>query len=137
MRSAGFLDFADGKRADLAAFPERSARVLVLTGTDSQISETDTMVGLVQSLVDVDAPTVLGEVYDAKGAGPTEPKRGAALEPVRGDPPLAKLVTTLDDAELPQGALTAVISLDQIADGTIGHYGYGEGASETIPPVSR
>ena len=65
------------------------------------------------------------------------PKRGAALEPVRGDPALAKQVTTLDDAELPQGALTAVISLEQIADGTIGHYGYGEGASEAIPPIPQ
>jgi Copper transport outer membrane protein, MctB len=137
LRSAGFLDFTDGKRGPLAAFPAHSARVLVLTGTDSQLSATDTMVDLVQSLVDTDAPTVLGEVYDANGTGPTAPKRGAALEPVRGDPPLAKLVTTLDDAELAQGALTAVISLDQIADGTIGHYGYGEGASETIPPISQ
>jgi len=136
LRSAGFLDFTDGKRTALAAFPARSARVLVLTGTDSQLSATDSMVDLVQSLVEADAPTVLGEVYDAKGAGPTAPRRGAALEPVRGDPPLAKLVTTLDDAELPQGALTSVIALDQIAGGTIGHYGYGEGASETIPSLS-
>jgi Copper transport outer membrane protein, MctB len=135
LRSAGFLDFNDGKRADLAAFPPSAARVLVLTGTDSELSATDTMVNLVQSLVDADAPTVVGEVYDANDGGPTAPKRGAALEPVRGDPPLAKLVTTLDDAELAQGALIAVISLDQIADGTVGHYGYGEGANETIPPV--
>ena len=134
LRSAGFLDFGDGTRSALAAFPARPARVLVLTGTDSHLSATDTMVDLVQSLLTADAPTVLGEVYDAK-TGPTAPRRGAALEPVRGDPPLAKLVTTLDDAELPQGALTAVISLDQIAAGTIGHYGYGEGADETLPPL--
>jgi len=136
LRSAGFLDFTDGKRAALAAFPTHPARVLVLTGTDSQLSATDSMVDLVQSLVDASTPTVLGEVYDAKSASPTAPKRGAALEPVRGVPALAKLVTTLDDAEMAQGALTAVISLDQIAGGTVGHYGYGEGASETIPPLS-
>ena len=135
LRSAGFLDFSDGKRSDLAAFPTRPARVLLLTGTDSHLTATETMVGLTQSLLAIDAPTVLGEVYDDKGGGINAPKRGAALEPVRGDPALAKLVTTLDDAELPQGALTAVISLDQVADGTIGHYGYGEGASEAVPPV--
>jgi hypothetical protein len=28
-----------------------------------------------------------------------------------------------------------VISLEQIADGIVGHYGYGDGASEAIPPI--
>ena len=72
---------------------------------------------------------------DASGGTTPNPKRGSALEPVRGDPALAKQVTTFDDADLPQGPLTAVIGLEQIASGTIGHYGYGEGASETIPSV--
>ena len=55
---------------------------------------------------------------------------------MRGDPELAKQVTTFDDAELPQGALTAVIALQQVEVGTVGHYGYGEGANETIPARS-
>jgi hypothetical protein len=135
LRSAGFVDFTDGKKADLTAFPERPARVLILTGTDSHLSATDTMVELVQSLLAAKVPTVLGEVYDAKGAGATVPRRGASLEPVRGSPSLAKQVTTFDDAELVQGQLTAVISLEQVADGSIGHYGYGEGATEAIPLV--
>jgi len=28
-----------------------------------------------------------------------------------------------------------VIALEQIAGGTVGHYGYGEGASQAIPPL--
>jgi hypothetical protein len=136
LRSAGFLDFDNGKKAALTAFPTEGARVLVLTGTDSQLSATDTMVDFVQALLAAKVPTVLGEVYDARGGAVSTPKRGAALEPVRGDPALAKLVTTFDDAELPQGALTAVIALEQITDGPIGHYGYGEGASETLPALA-
>lgn len=134
LRSAGFLDFSDGKKSDLAAFPVRRSRVLMLTGSDSHLATTDTMANFVQSLLDADVPTVLGEVYDPNAGGPTPPKRGAALEPIRGDPALAKRVTTFDDAELPQGALTAAIALQQIVDGTVGHYGYGAGANETIPP---
>ena len=101
---AGFLDFTDGKRSTLAAFPAHSARVLVLTGTDSHLVG-DRHHGRSRAgrSSTADAPTVLGEVYDAQGAGRPAPKRGAALEPVRGDPPLAKEVTTLDDAELPAG----------------------------------
>ena len=137
LRSAGFLDFTDGKKADLTAFPARKSRVLVLTGSDSHLATTDTMLNFVQSLLDANVPTVLGEVYDPNAAGPSPPKRGAALEPVRGDPALAKRVTTFDDAELPQGALTAAIALQQIAEGTVGHYGYGTGANETIPPFPQ
>jgi hypothetical protein len=44
-------------------------------------------------------------------------------------------VTTFDDAETPQGPLTAVIGLEQIASGTVGHYGYGEGATQPLPPI--
>jgi hypothetical protein len=135
LRSAGFLDFTDGKRSALAAFPTHAARVLVLTGTDSHLSATDTMVDFVQSLLSSGVPTVLGEVYDASGGAAGTPNRGAALEPVRGDPALAKQVTTLDDVELPQGLLTAVVSLEEIAGGTVGHYGYGEGATEAIPSL--
>ncbi len=135
LRSAGFLDFTDGKKSELAQFPERPSRVLVLTGTDSHLAATDTLVDFVQALVAAKAPTVSGEVYDAKGNGSSVPKRGAALAPVRDDPPLAKVVTTFDDADLPQGDLTAVIALEQIADGIVGHYGYGDGVSEAIPPI--
>jgi hypothetical protein len=135
LRSAGFLDFTDGKKSDLAAFPSRASRILVLTGTDTHLSGTDTMVDFVRGLLGARVPTVVGEVYDASGGATPNPKRGSALEPVRGDPALAKQVTTFDDAELPQGPLTAVVGLEQIADATVGHYGYGEGASEPIPPI--
>lgn len=144
LRSAGFLDFTDGKKAALTAFPEHPSRVLFLTGTDSDLSGTDTMVDLVNPFLADKVPTVVGEVYDAKPAAPkggtkgsakTVPKRGAALEPIRGNPLLAKQVSTFDDAELLQGPVTAVISLEQVADGIIGQYGYGEGASIALPPI--
>jgi len=135
LRSAGFIDFTDGKRAALTTFPPHAARVLVLTGTDSHLSSTDTMVDLVEGMLGAKVPTVVGEVYDAGNATPT-PKRGASLEPVRGDPVIGKQVTTLDDADLPQGAVTAVIALQQVDVGKVGHYGYGEGASVTLPARS-
>ncbi len=135
LRSAGFLEFTDGKKADLAQFPEHAARALVITGTDSHLAATGTLAGFVQALVATKAPTVLGEVYDAKTDVTPVPKRGAALDPVRGNPSLAKLVTTFDDADLLQGDLTAVIGLEQVADGIVGHYGYGDDASETLPPI--
>ncbi len=136
LRSAGFLDFTDGKKAALTAFPEHPARVLYLTGPDSHLLTTATMVDLVAPFVAAKVPTVVGEVYDPKPAknGKTA-ERGASIGPVRSNPSLAKQVTTLDDGELLQGTVTAVISLEQVADGIVGHYGYGEGASEVVPPI--
>jgi hypothetical protein len=135
LRTAGFVDLNDGKRATFDAFPAHAARVLFLTGTDSHLTATDTMVDLMQALIADDSPTVLGEVYDAHGGVASTPKRGTTLEPVRADAVMAKHVTTFDDGELPQGALTAVLTLQQSLDGPVGHYGYGEGATETLPPL--
>jgi hypothetical protein len=55
---------------------------------------------------------------------------------VRGDPSLADNVSTLDDVELAQGPLTAVLALQQLNHGLVGHYGYGSGAHEPLPPLS-
>lgn len=135
LRSAGFLDFTDGKKSALASFPVRASRVLVVTGTDSHLAATDSLVDLIQSFIAQKAPTVVGEVYDESSGDPAPP-RGSAIDPVRGNPAIAKRVSTFDDGELPQGPLTAVVALEQIADGTVGHYGYGKGADETLPPYS-
>ena len=45
-------------------------------------------------------------------------------------------MSTLDDGELVQGQVTAVIALEQLAAGTVGHYGYGQGAQSPLPALS-
>ncbi len=139
LRSAGFLDFTDGKKADLTAFPARKSRVLVLTGSDSHLATTDTMLNLVQSLLDANVPTVLGEVYDPNAAGFMRRPSGARRSsPVRGDPTLAKNTSRPSTTPSSHGrAHRGGIALQQIAEGTVGHYGYGTGANETIPPFPQ
>ena len=44
LRSNGFLTFSNGSTASLADFPASSPRVLVVTGTDSRLSSTPTIV---------------------------------------------------------------------------------------------
>jgi hypothetical protein len=136
LRSAGFLDFTDGKKSSLDGFPPRQARVLYVTGTDSHLGATDTMIDMVQGALARDSSVVVGEVYDAKSGDPSAPQRGAMVEPVRGDPSLADNVSTLDDVELAQGPLTAVLALQQVGQGIVGQYGYGSGAHDPIPPLS-
>jgi hypothetical protein len=136
LRSAGFLDFTDGKKSSLESFPARPARILYVTGTDSHLGATDTMVDTVQGALNRNSSVVVGEVYDANSGDPSDPKRGAMVEPIRGDPSLADNVSTLDDVELAQGPVTAVLALQQVGQGLVGQYGYGSGAHEPIPPLS-
>jgi len=136
LKSADFLSVSDGGKKSIADFPARAARVLVVTGSDSHLSASDTLVQFVQALVNAKVPTVVAEVYDGgKGGDPSTIDRGSAVAPIRGDAQLSKEVSTLDDAESPQGDVTAVIALEQIADGTVGHYGYGHGASAPLPKL--
>ena len=136
LRSAGFVDLSDGTKQTLAEFPASAARVVVVTGTDSHLGATDTLVQFVQALLDAKVPTVVAEVYDGgHGSDPPPADRGAAVAPIRGDSVLSKQVSTVDDAELPQGDVATVIALEQIADGTVGQYGYGHGASSPLPKL--
>lgn len=136
LRSAGFIDFTDGKSSALDTFPTRQAQVLYVTGTDSDLGATDTMLDAVQGSLARRSSIVVGEVYDGDSKDPSQPKRGAMVDAVRGDAVLADKVSTLDDVELPQGPLTAVIALEQEGDGVVGHYGYGIGAHDPLPEIS-
>jgi hypothetical protein len=135
LRSGGFLDFTDGKKSALETFPARPAGVVYVTGTDSHLGTTDTMLDTVHGALARASSVVVGEVYDANPDDPSAPKRGAMVEPIRGDPSLADNVSTLDDVELAQGPLTAVIALQQLREGLVGHYGYGSGAHDPLPPL--
>jgi hypothetical protein len=134
LRSAGFIDFTDGKKSSLETFPARQARVMYVTGTDSHLGATDTMVDMVQAAIARESSVVVGEVYDGNGDA-SAPKRGAMVDPVSGDPALADNVSTLDDVELAQGPLTAVVALEEEGQGVVGHYGYGSGAHEPFPAL--
>jgi len=135
LRTAGFLDFSDGDRSALAKFPVRAARVVVVTGTNSDLAGTDTVVPFVRGLVAAGAPSVVAEVYDSHNGASPVPERGASVAPVRGERVLQQDVSTIDDLELAQGQVSVVIALEQLGGGTVGHYGYGQGASDgPLPP---
>jgi hypothetical protein len=55
---------------------------------------------------------------------------------VRDDTTLSKQVSTVDDLELAQGQVAAVLALSDL-ERRIGHYGYGNGASSIVPPVTQ
>jgi hypothetical protein len=136
LRDAGFIDFTDGNKNSLARFPPRAARVLVLTSTNSALTPTSTLIDLVTALNQADVPVVVGEIYDDHGGTTPVPQRGVTLAPITGDATLRRLVSTVDDAELLAGQVSAAIALEQIVGGTVDHYGFGQGADKLFPPRS-
>jgi hypothetical protein len=128
---AGFVA-SDGDKSAIDAFPPRPARALVITGPSSHLAGTEITLDLGRALDDATVPSVVAEAYVDSDA-PDAPDRGAAVASLRSDDALSKAVSTLDDLELVQGRVTAVIALEQAANGVVGHYGYGGGASHSVP----
>jgi hypothetical protein len=130
---AGFLEIESDDDTDLAAFPPRPARAVLVTGTTSEFRGTDMTIEMTSAFVDADAPTVVGEVFVPQD-GPDAPAQGAAVAPVREDEALSQVVSTVDDLEVVPGRVATVIALQELANGVVGHYGYGEGATSSLPP---
>lgn len=82
------------------------------------------------------------KAFDARSgvvvAGPsTSAQDGAVLSAVRGSG-LDARVSSVDDADSPQGVVAAVLALAEQADGGAGSYGSGKGASAPVPqPTPR
>ena len=108
---------------------------LVITGDSSHFVGSDLTAEFVRALTRVKLPTVVGAAYDAGSNPDTAPERGAAIASILDDQNLSRAASTVDDLELVQGRVAAVLALARtIADGNIGHYGYGSGASAPLPP---
>jgi hypothetical protein len=54
---------------------------------------------------------------------------------VRDDERLRALVSTVDGLDHFEGWMATVLAVEDLADGTIGHYGLGDGASALLPPL--
>jgi hypothetical protein len=128
LREAGFVGF-DGDDAALGAFPVRGARALVVTGGGSALVDESVASAAARSFSEAGVPTVLAEVARADG----DSVRGAVLTSVREHDGLSSEISTVDDLDLVQGRVAAVLALEDLADGTVGHYGYGEGADRALP----
>jgi hypothetical protein len=134
LEAAGFLSVTDGDAAELGTFPAHAAHVLVVTGDDSHFVGTDLTAAFARALIGANLPTVVAAVYDAGNDPAKAPDRGATLASVLDDRVLSKSVSTLDDLELVQGRVAAVLSLAVAGNGNSGHYGYGPSASAPVPP---
>jgi uncharacterized coiled-coil protein SlyX len=128
---AGFLVF-DGvpggpEEPDLPA----GVRIVVVGG--SSVVPDDLLVQpLVQRLARGVGAPLRTVVASAMGDGTAVSE---AVATIREDERLRTLVSTVDGLDHFQGWVATVLAIEDLADGVVGHYGLGAGASALLPPL--
>ncbi len=105
-------------------------RFLLVGGGDSELFGTEVLIDLARACFAEGAPTVVAETYADTDEGP---ERGESLADVVEDDTLGDAVSTVDALDLAEGRVSAVLLLEGIAEGRVGHVGYGSAASGILP----
>ena len=128
---AGFLsvDAQDDGAPRLDGLAGASPRVLLLTGTDASDRVTPAAAQMVDRASAAGLPTVAAEAFVQRSDGP---ERGQGFARTMEDDVRDRIVL-VDDAELPQGRVAAILALVEVAAGRVGHFGYGADADGILP----
>ena len=128
---AGFIAFEPVAGGSEALTLPDGVRVVLVGGSPAVPDDV-----FVQPFVDrltqgVDRPTrtVVTSALD-DGAAVSE-----AVAAIRADDDLRAVVSTVDRLDHFQGWMATVLAVEDLTDGTIGHYGLGEGAAALLPPL--
>jgi hypothetical protein len=116
-----------------ADYPGSDARVLLVDGSDVSSELSKVVTPLTRALAAASVPVVVAETFRDQEGGHD---RGDQVAEVRSDGELSASVSTVDDLELVEGRVAAVLGLSDLGRGVIGHYGYGNGASRALPEAA-
>lgn len=134
LADAGFISFEpvgdQGPNLSAATFGGGDARVLLVDGTNGQVSANDVLQPLGTVLASNRFRLVAAEVFEEKDGGP---KRGAVLSPVRDSDELKQVVSTVDDLDQLEGRVASVLALADLGRNVVGQYGFGAGATKSAP----
>lgn len=136
--NGGFVSFeAVGSQAgdnfSLGTFPGAGAEALLVDGTNGAVAANDVVEPLTRQLVANQVRVVAAEVFSDRDGGPD---RGAILAGIRKNDDLSQIVSTVDDLDLVEGRVAAVLALGDLSRGVVGQYGHGAGATQSIPAWS-
>jgi hypothetical protein len=134
LADAGFISFepvgTQGDNFSPASFTGGDVKVLLVDGTNGQVSGNEVLAPLSNALVANRLRLVVGDVFAQKDKGP---KRGAMLAPIRESDALKQAVSTVDDVDLVEGRVASVLALADLNRNVVGQYGYGTGATKSAP----
>lgn len=134
LADAGFISFEpvgdQGDGFSPASFGGGEARVLLIDGTNGQVSANEVIAPFGTALASNSLRLVAGEVFEEKDGGP---KRGALLSPIRSSDDLKQAVSTVDDMDQLEGRVSSVLALADLGRNVVGQYGFGAGAAKSAP----
>lgn len=115
---------------DPFALEGRPLLVLVIGGPNTDPVVRGSAIEIADAASTSGFPTVVAEAWAALDGGPG---RGDLLAAVRDDDSRSSRISTVDDLELLEGRVAAVLALADLERGVVGHYGYGSGADRVVP----
>ncbi len=132
LEDAGFISFqdVDGIEFDPTKLDGRTSRILVVGGNAASTPFAHNAMPLVTALADTGRLVAVADDWRETDPGPS---RGEELGVIRDDGDLRGQVSTLDNLDTADGPLLAVLVLGDLGRGTIGHYGFGDGAERAVP----
>jgi hypothetical protein len=133
---AKFISVDGIDKDQLATFPLQRALALVVDGPQGDIAEPAVFQQSVTAFMTRGITTVAAEI-GPDSTDPGAPQRGDTIAIIRGDNRLENRVSTVDDLDLAQGRIVAVLALvlQDGADPVVDDYGYGRGASRSAPEL--
>lgn len=128
---SGFLsvDAQDDGAPRLDSLAGLSPRLLLITGTEAADRVAPVAAQLVDRYSGAGLPTVVAEAFEERSDGP---ERGEAIARLLEDGVRDRIVL-VDDAEMPEGRVAAILGLVEVAAGRFGHWGFGSGADGVLP----
>jgi hypothetical protein len=131
LSTAGFLAFdtLGGPAVNLATWPARASRLLVIDGSQAKTEASLATLPLVRSASTAGAAVTLAEVFRPTS---TVKSRGGVVRGVR-ETELGSRVATVDDLEETRGRVALALAVEELGHGRAGHYGEGPGATRQVP----
>jgi hypothetical protein len=107
----------------MGAFPGRNAIFLLVIGEDADVASDTVIMPATAAFSEEDLLLTIGDVYADLELGPA---RGDVFDDLR-ESELSRTTSTVDDLDLAQGPMTAVLALADLTcvPPVVGHYGYG------------
>lgn len=141
LRTAGFVDYnpPEGGPAEISDLAAPGATVVLVWDAGAQLDHEEWIRPLVEALATdgdgdgrADVPILAVEALGADDDGEGESELTEAL---RADDALSARLSTVNNIDTFAGRLAAVLAIQDLADGRVGHY--GRGAQRLIPAPSR
>jgi hypothetical protein len=138
LRNAAFVEYdpPEGRVVDLGAVPMPGTLFVVTSAFEPDVPNDQLAVPLTAQLARVGGTRVLAVEAGVEASGRRPAQRAVFVGPLRQDPAVTGLLSTVDNIEDFRGRFAAVYALRDLAKGKVGHFGVGPGVSGPVPQAA-